>query len=95
MGRSESPGEIQTCRHSLLANHRQSIISILDGISATHSGHLDAFQALYVWPDVAHDGGQELELPVGGCVRENDLRVLESTGSSNGRQYTNNGNDHQ
>ena len=37
MGRSKPSGEIQTCRHSSLANHRQSIISILDGISATHS----------------------------------------------------------
>jgi len=36
MGRSEPSEEIQTCRHSLLVNHRQSIISILDGISATH-----------------------------------------------------------
>jgi hypothetical protein len=36
--RSEPSGEIQTCRHSLLANHRQSIISILDRISATHRG---------------------------------------------------------
>jgi hypothetical protein len=37
MGRSEPSGEIQTCRLSLPANHRQSIISILDGISATHN----------------------------------------------------------
>jgi hypothetical protein len=37
MGRSKPSGEIQTCCHSLPANRRQSIISILDGISATHS----------------------------------------------------------
>ena len=40
MGRSEPSEEIQTCRHSLLVNQRQSIISILDGISATHRVNL-------------------------------------------------------